>query len=801
MKKNYQIVVKIFIITLIFILPSVVFSQNANREEGSDKLVYQWYVNLNGGITQSYCDIQGGSWHGAMLNKKDMEFGFGARIGKHISPVFGIYGAFMRGPLEGRSGVDTKNLTFKTSLLDTYLGTTFSLSNLVFGYKPRLVNVYGTVGIGLSNFTPQAYKADGVTPQIPDSSDTSIKSWGNTTEAMVPTGIGVDFRINNRWDANFETTIRWFDSDKLDGYKSGSKNDAYYFTSVGVGYSFNLGKPSAKMRIETEPSLLALHGDSIPIEVKGNFPETFNKKAVVEFTPVLKYGDKMVKLPPMYFQGTEVAPEYQKQGAVTIPETGGAFTYKTYVKYEPGMDICELYVDPMAAIKGGKPFSMTDRKVADGLIMTSKRINNVERLILADHGYRRNIEAKEMGIIYYVVNRYDLNFGYKLNKDEKAIAGLKKLNDFVARNWEIKSIDINAWASPEGEESLNQGLSQNRSEAGKKYFEGEYDKFVKAEAKKLNVKPETIKQSLKFNLKANGEDWDGFMAALDASEIKDKNIIKNVVNSQPDPAKREQEIRNMTVIYKEIEEDILPPLRRSEIVVACYEPSRNDDEIAQLASTSPDSLTINELLYSATLTTDNHAKLNIYKTMIQKYPNDWRGYNNAGYVSAELGDFDSAETFFNKAKSLSQNNGSVLNNTGAMASKDKDFDAAKADYMAAQKQGVDVNYNMGIIKIADGNYNGAINSFGSVKCDYNLALAHVLSGNYNAATSALNCAEKTPEVFYLQAIIGARTNEDAMVFDNLKKAIAADSSYKETAKNDREFFKLYGNPEFQTITQ
>lgn len=136
MKKNYQIVVKIFIITLIFILPSVVFSQNANREEGSDKLVYQWYVNHNGGITQSYCDIQGGSWHGAMLNKKDMEFGFGARIGKHISPVFGIYGAFMRGPLEGRSGVDTKNLTFKTSLLDTYLGTTFSLSNLVFGYKP-----------------------------------------------------------------------------------------------------------------------------------------------------------------------------------------------------------------------------------------------------------------------------------------------------------------------------------------------------------------------------------------------------------------------------------------------------------------------------------------------------------------------------------------------------------------------------------------------------------------------------------------------------------------------------------------
>jgi len=799
MKKNYQIVLlKILIITLIFIIPGVVLSQNANRAEGSDKLIYQWYVNINGGITQSYCDIQGGRWHGAMLDKQDLEFGFGFKLGKHISPVFGLYGAIMKGPLEGKSGVDTKNMTFKTDLLDTYLGTTVSFSNLLFGYKPRLVNVYGTVGIGLSSFTPQAYRSDG-SPQIPDSSDTSIKSWGHTTEAMVPTGIGVDFRINNRWDANFETTIRWFDSDKLDGYKSGSKNDAYYFTSVGLGYSFWKPKEGGKMRIETEPSLLALHGDSIPIEIKGTFPETYNKKAVVDFTPVLKYGDKSLQLQTMYFQGEEVAAEYQKEGATVIPATGGSFTYKTYVKYEPGMDICELYVDPMASVKGAKPYSMTDRKIADGLIMTSKRINNVERLILAEHGYKRDIEAKEMGIIYFVVNKYDLNFNYKLNKEDKAKENLAKFNEFIAKKWEIKSIDINAWASPEGEESLNQGLSQNRSESGQKYFESEYDKFIKAEAKKLNVKPETIMQAVKFNLKANGEDWDGFMKSIQSSDIKDKNIIANVVNSQTDPAKREQEIRNMTVIYKEIEENILPPLRRAEINVVCYEPSFNDSEIAQFATSSPDSLTISELLYAATLTSDNHAKLNIYKTIIQKYPNDWRGYNNAGLVSAELGDFDSAETYFGKAKSLSANNGMVLNNTGAMASKDKDFEAAKADYTAAQKQGVDVGYNMGILKIADGNYNGAINSFGSVKCDYNLALAHVLSGNYNAATSTLNCAEKTPEVYYLMAVVGARTSNDTMVFDNLKKAIAADPGYITTAKDDKEFFKYYSNPEFQNI--
>jgi tetratricopeptide (TPR) repeat protein len=800
MKKNYQILIKVFIITLFLCLSGVIYSQNANRSETSDKLVYQWYVNLNGGLMHSFCDIQSGQWPGSMtLNSfgetSHQGYAGGLRLGKHISPVFGIYGAINYGNLKGTSGVDTKNKRFETDLLDYYLGTTVSFSNLIFGYKPRLINLYATVGIGLSTFSPQAYDLTTGYPVNPDPDDPDA-NWDKTTEAMIPTGIGVDFRINNRWDINFESTIRWFDSDKLDGYKSGEKNDAYYYTSLGLGYSFWQPK-GCDIRIETEQNILALHGDSIPIEIKGTFPECFNEKGVVDFSPVLKYGDKSLQLETMYFQGEEVPTEFQKAGAVIIPATGGSFTYKTYVKYEPGMDICELYVNPMASIKGNKPYSLGDRKIADGLIMTSKRLNNVEKLLLAEHGFKRDIVITEMGIIYYIVNKYDLNLGYKLNKDAKAKEALDKMNAFIAKGWEMRDIDINAWASPEGEESLNQGLSEKRSETGQKYVQSEYQKYIKDLAKKSGKKPEELQKEIKFNLKANGEDWDGFMKAIQSSEIKDKNIIANVVNSQSDLTKREQEIRNMTVIYKEIEEDILPPLRRAEININCYEPSLTDQEIAQYATTSPDSLNISEMLYAATLTTDANAKLNIYKTIIQKYPNDWRGYNNAGYASSELGDLDGASTYFTKAKAIAANNGIVLNNTGAMASKDKDFDKAKSDYMAAQKQGVDVGYNMGIVKIADGNYNGAINSFGSVKCDYNLALAHVLSGNYNAATSTLNCAEKTPEVYYLQAIIGSRTNNDSMVFENLKKAISAEASYREMAKDDREFLKYYSNPDFQ----
>jgi tetratricopeptide (TPR) repeat protein len=777
MKKNYQIVAKVFLIALAFAIPSVLFSQNANREEGGDKLIYQWYVNGNFGITQSYCDIQGGSWHGAMLKSGDIDYGFGLRLGKHISPVFGIYGAYILAPLKGQSGVDSKNMYFETSLTDMMIGTTVSFSNLFFGYKPRLINIYGTTGIGLVNFDSQAYFKD-TDPAVPVN-----EGYPNTTETMIPTGIGADIRLNDRWDINLETTIRWFDSDKLDGYISGQKNDAYFYTSLGIGYSFIKAGGGKKIQVETEPNMLAVYGDSIPIEIKGSVPEKFNKAAVVDFTPVLKYGDKTKQLETMYLQGEEVPAEYQKGGAVIIPAEGGSFTYRTYVKYEPGMDICELYVEPMASVKGKTPYSLSDRKIADGLIMTSRRLDKTEKVLVAQHGYVRDIVVSESGAIYYVVNKDNVNFSYKLNKDADAKEVLNNLNAFIEKGWEIKSVDIDAWASPEGEESYNQGLSQRRSESAQKYFQKKFD----GEAN--------------FNLKANGEDWDGFMKAVKASDIEDKNIIANVINSQSDLAKREQEIRNMTVIYKEIEDEILPPLRRAEIRVNCVEPSLSDAEIAQFATSTPDSLTVAELLYAATLTTDANAQLSIYKTVMTNYPNDWRGYNNAGFASYELGDYSGAAGYFDKARQMAANQGVVLNNTGAMASRNGNYEQARSDYYSAQKAGVDVNYNMGIVKVGEGNYNGAVNSFGGTKCDYNLALAHLLSENYNAAKSTLDCAEKTADNYYLMAIIGARTSDDNMVFENLKNAIAKDASYKETAKEDREFMKYFSNPSFQSAIQ
>ena len=65
---------------------------------------------------------------------------------------------------------------------------------------------------------------------------------------------------------------------------------------------------------------------------------------------------------------------------------------------------------------------------------------------------------------------------------------------------------------------------------------------------------------------AYGEDWDGFKELVEKSDIKDKNLILQVLSLYNSPAERETEIKNMSTVFNELKKDILPELRRSQIV-------------------------------------------------------------------------------------------------------------------------------------------------------------------------------------------------------------------------------------------
>ncbi|NVO04247.1 MAG: hypothetical protein HXX09_16255 [Bacteroidetes bacterium] len=579
---------------------------------------------------------------------------------------------------------------------------------------------------------------------------------------------------------------------------------AFFVSSCGLS---KMAKKYETVKYEVTPNVLETHGGKIAVTIKGTFPaKYFAKKAVVTFAPVLKYDGGTTPLKSITIQGEKAVGDGK---IVVAKKVGGTFSYTDTIVYDPKMNKSELVVTPRATLKKKFKDLVPERKLADGVIYTSERVMNDQDLTIAEHGYVKETFLSQAGTIYFEVNKDKLDFKLKLNKDKAAADAFAIYNDFLKKGWKIKNADITAWASPEGEESRNQGLSENRAKTANQYIK---DFLMNIEKEKLakiaKEKKEKVKKDVKIpdieissSINAKGEDWEGFIAAVNASDIKDKAAIVNVVNSQSDKTKREEEIRKMTVIYKEIEDAILPPLRRAVTNVTCYEPKKSDEQIAMFSTTSPDSLDNKELLYAATLTEDLATKLKIYDAATKIYANDWRGYNNAGWVLLKQGKGAEASSYLEKANTLSPNNEIVLNNLGVISCWNKDYKTGKTYFEAALAKGVNESYNLGIIMIRKGDYKGALNSFGNKTCNYNVALTQLLSGNASGASTNLDCAKKDAATYYLMAIVGARTANTTMLYSNLKSACQADASYKAQAKDDREFLKYFSVSDFTNAIQ
>jgi len=579
------------------------------------------------------------------------------------------------------------------------------------------------------------------------------------------------------------------------------------FTGCGLG---KMIKKYPTVKYTATPQVLETHGGKISVSVTGTIPaKYFNKKATVKFTPVLKdmQGKEIVKLKPFSLKGEKATGE----GQVIKYKTGGTFTYTDVFNYDPSMNASELFVNPLAT-KGKKvdvslPKNV-DTKLADGVIYTSTRIEREEDVQTAEHGYELETILTKKGNLYFEYMKSTLNMNLALNKDANNKAILDSLLAFIARNWKIKTIEINSWASPEGELTLNQKLSDERGKTGKEWFDDQIKKFIKdkklingslpAEIPAKGAKPVKVEvPQLPITVNSKGADFDGFMKALNASNVPQKQTIENVIKSHENKLEREKTIKDMTVIYAEIE-PMLSVLRRAEYVINCFEPKKTKEEIIMLSTTAPEKLDNKEILYSATLTDNVATKYQIYKAATVKFPQDWKAFNNAGACALLLGKTDEAANYLNNANTLSPNNGQVLYNLGVLAFWNKNDDQAATYFNQAKAKNIDVSFNEGLLKIRQGDYTGALSSFGGKKCKYNIALAQLLSGNTAAAQQTLECTKpQTAAVYYLIAVNACRSNNTSMMYEYIKKAVQADAKYKTQAASDREFLKYLKDATFQ----
>ena len=526
------------------------------------------------------------------------------------------------------------------------------------------------------------------------------------------------------------------------------------------------------------PQVLEAVGGKVPATINGKFPEKyFNKKAVVEVTPVLKWNGGEAKGQPATFQGEKVEGNDQ-----TISyKMGGSYTMKTSFDYVPEMAKSELYLEFKATI-GKKVVTIPAVKIADGVISTSELVNNTlgnANPALGEDAFQRIIKEKHDANIMFLIQQANIRSSELKTAKEfnKEVANVNE-----AANKKISNIEVSAYASPDGGVSLNTTLAENR--------EDNTTKLLSKDLKKAKI-------DAPIDAKYTAQDWEGFQELVSKSNIQDKELILRVIAMYQDPAQRESEIKNISAVYKELANTILPQLRRSRLTLNYEIIGKSDDEIASLAASNPKELTLEELLYAATLTNDNGKKEVIYTKATELFPNDYRAFNNLGKLAYQAGNIDKAESYLKKAANI-QAAPEVNMNLGLVALAKGDKNAAEA-YLGKAAGAKELGETLGNLYIAQGQYERAVNSFGDAKTN-SAALAQILAKDYNKAKNTLANIEK-PDAYtdYLMAVLGARTNNQSMLTSSLKNAVAKDSSLAKKAATDLEFAKYFTNSAFMNI--
>ncbi|NOX86008.1 MAG: tetratricopeptide repeat protein [Chlorobi bacterium] len=832
MKKVYSILTRVLVASLVVVLPlsTVAQGETTTKEKKAKKDVVSfapyWFIQGEVGPSFSHTDVSRYNFAPDFQHMSiNGELGFGRQWTKVWNTYISLERGFFNGEVRNIYPKNIKNGPYDLKFTNDYYGGNINvgvnLSNWWGGYKDRLVTFGIHAGVGnvmwkeqtrtLNTdkfFTSYGYKND------PDNRKGGGIN-GRKIALTVPVGVMVNFNVSDKVDIYGDYVYSWMDTDVADGIVHGAMqvyNDVYSHFNVGVRLKFGADKIKKmsegfdEVQLNVTPDPLAEKGDSVEVTIKGTFPpKYFDKNAVVCFTPVLKWDGGEIPFETMNFKGEAV----EGDGVMISHDNGGSFTYTSKVPYDPAMDVSELYVAPVfykyngtvyetcaQATEAGKYYTAVSRKLVDGVVHTAKYIRHNEQVNFAPDFYEKETIVTKEANIFFRVNMANLNLRLPLNKDNKNVTARDSVMNDMAKGWAVKDITINGWASPEGEETFNQNLSQKRAHTAAKYME----KKIKKAAKKNDNIPNDIWDNLVVNEIANGPDWNGFMKAVEGSDIQDKSAIINVINAAGTASKKEEEIRNMILIYPELERSILPPLRRAIIDVNTYEPKRTDEEIANLATSDPSKLSLEEMFYAATLTNDNGTKRVIYSNIMNLHPKCFRGYVNAAAVELEDGNLQEAKDLLDQAKERKDDAYQLWNNYGVYYALSGDYAKAKESFAKAKDLGADVNYNMGLVNIYYGNYAEAVSNLSSYECDFNLGLAQLLNGDYHGAEKTFQCVDpKDAETNYLLAITAARMDNKEKALDYLGKAFKMNPDSVSKAKYDREFIKYANDPGFKAL--
>lgn len=520
------------------------------------------------------------------------------------------------------------------------------------------------------------------------------------------------------------------------------------------------------------PSPLETVGDDVPATINGRFPQKYmKKKAVVTVIPELRYAGIKTVGQPATFQGEKVVGNDQ----TVSYKLGGNYVMKANFPYNFLMQMgnSELYLTFDARV-GKKAVNIPAVKVADGIIATSQLVYltlaSANTATAAD-GFQREISRQQNAQIKYLISQAKVRTSELNTTSVKDF--IKILRDIKAdqKSLALDNVEVSAYASPDGALKFNTGLAENRKGSAEKYVNDQLKKT------KLNTN---------VDAKYTAEDWDGFQELVAASNIQDKEVILRVLSMYKDPEEREQQIKNLSVAFRELANEVLPELRRARLTVNYRVIGRSDDEIRAQYAADASKLSVEELLYAATLTKDAADRKAIFTKAAQLYPQDKRAYNGLAQLAYAEGNLTDAQNALNQAAGLPEANA----NAALLALRQGNVNGAEALLGKALTAG---NYNevLGNLQIARGNYAQAAQNLKGINTN-SAALAQILNKDYVAAAQTLAAVPNADAITdYLKAVLAAHTGQVEQGAQALRAAIAKNANIRDLASKDLVLKAIY----------
>lgn len=554
-------------------------------------------------------------------------------------------------------------------------------------------------------------------------------------------------------------------------------------------------KAAKEQKLEVTPNPLEVHKDTVVFDMTGNLPVKMLKKGTVyTLNTFYKYGDNELALSPAEYSAADFPNSATEEVKVSKNQV---FPYKDEYK------IGTVEVQGVAS-KGTKSKTTPRLTLATGVITTSKLVQNSYYAAYADHGYNNREELIPVVIPDFIFER---GRSVLRTSEIKADKG-KQLDAFIASKNITRTVTITGTHSPEGAERINSKLSEERAKA--------IEKFYRAQMKKYDYKGAA--DSIKFILKPIVDDWSDFknaLAAYDKITSDEKSEYLNIINGGGSFEDQEKAMKKLKT-YNKVFKDVYPGLRTAKTEILTVKDKKTDAEISVLAKqitsgqASADTLSFEELMYSATLTPSVEEKAAIYEAATKKGSN-WNAHNNlaAAYLQLAMSNSANASSLVDKAAAQVElaaklrETPEVHANLATIALwKGNPYKAYSHATKALRGASNDVTRGVNGVKGASeiymANYSAAVSSTSSaVDTDVNLfnkGLAQLLNKDFsNAASSFAESTRKNSNLaigYYGAAVAAARSGNGDAVVSNLISAVRIDSSLKDKALADLEFAKF-----------